>query len=136
MCLYLTKSPFEKLLPSLWLYRPKTAKKDIRVYKVLGVPSLATPFRLERYTLEERKSVPKFGLSIGREPAVTEGLHAYTNLEDALSYSDLFYRAFRATIPAGSKYYINSRGWAIVSLDLIVHNMAWNPKHKRFEKFL
>ena len=123
MCLYTNK-------------RSRIAKEDIQVFKMfrdidgrVTTPKYVTPFR--RATLSFNKLLPKVMLGVEtnyfwflNEYAstlfeVNEGYHAYT-INPVWNRGEAHTKIFNATIPKGTRYYINKHNH-IVAETIIIH---------------
>lgn len=114
--------------------KPKTATKDIVVYKILSVYSthLASPYMNFVYDLDmlyETKFTKTKGCS-GRGYYIYAGFHAYTSKKIA-SNTDLdcsfstYERIYKCVIPKGSTYYISSDDKEIVADKIIIKRKLW-----------
>lgn len=112
MCLKKNKTFLEKIFG----VRFKTAKKDIKVYKVFEVESegiLRTPFRKTIYEYGVEIEVKLRPLINCKHFVLSDnGFHSYTNVEEAIKLRNnirYMYRDFTVTeliIPKGAKYLI------------------------------
>lgn len=126
MCLELTK-------PSR---RPKTARKDIIVYKVLNVdptrnhPSgrmLFSPYRLSRWEFGKLRTEVDWKwqesqYTARRHGTIDYGLHACQSIETAVRHGVHHHSnrwVFKAVIPKGAEYYLGDRD-DIVSNEMMV----------------
>lgn len=117
---------------------PKIAKKDIKVYKILGKidKKFLTPYR--SYRMNEGyhyiQTGKKFGvfLSSGMYPyRIEKGLHAYTTLNAAIDqkYHGLISQIIvEMIIPKGSEYFIDKIGKQICS-----DNLIWYKEAKQYQ---
>ncbi len=118
--------------------RPKIAKKDIVVYKILknrrvglsGRPAWATVYQNFKfskgyhYYQEVYKSEGEFGISfkqdsLGVRVRIDEGLHAWTTKSTASRNCFGDVKIFEMIIPKGSKYYLGRNG------DIVSNNLIW-----------
>lgn len=99
MCLYLTSS------------EPKVAKKKVRCYKIL-LKDMTSPFFPKHYYLGATETSV-----LGRNfQAIQEGLHTYSDLEQATkAYDDYYTKKFgkgcvlvECFIPEGGTYYVGT----------------------------
>ena len=119
MCLYTNK-------------RSRIAKEDIQVFKVLRIYDgrYVTPYR--KATLSPNKLLPKVKLGVEtnyfwflNEYAsalfeVNEGYHSYLSEIKAINNKCSLERIFNATIPKGTRYYIDKPHY-IVAETMIIH---------------
>ena len=126
MCLMIKRSKFNKFiehkLKILLIPKPKKAKKDIKVFKVLELNGL---FLHSPYYNKERcwainwlyksniQGDVSFQENLFRSMIeVSQGFHAYTSLNDAYLKKLLNkdYVVCEAIIPKGSRYYLGTHG--------------------------
>lgn len=128
MCLVKQKNWFQKLFNLK--VKPKKARKDIVVYKVLRKTALCdylySPVRDFRYDLNKLYKVDSLDIHYDCPGStfikVERGLHAYSTLKRAKDKFDTaypYYRVYQAIIPKGSLY-IEGEDEEIVSNQLIV----------------
>ena len=130
MCLILKRSKFNKFiehkLKILLIPKPKKARKDIKVFKVLELNGLflhSPHYNQERcwainwlYKSNMRGNV-SFQENLFRSMIeVSQGFHAYTSLNDACLKKLLNkdYIVCEAIIPRGSRYYLGMQGAIII----------------------
>ena len=121
MCLYTNK-------------RSRIAKEDIQVFKVLRIYDgrYVTPYR--KATLSPNKLLPKVKLGVitdylwflkrrdgfNTRFSVGEGYHSYLSEIKAINNKCSLERIFNATIPKGTRYYIDKPHY-IVAETMIIH---------------
>lgn len=119
MCLTGNKNWWQRNFPIFNKVKPKIASKDIVVYKVLEKynltsdkwysPFMGTPYILGQSNYAEIFIYQKYDR---KKFTVEEGIHAYTNLNQAIMKSGYGhykrYGVFKCIIPKGSKYLIGN----------------------------
>lgn len=122
MCLIVKRSKFNKFiehkLKVLFIPKPKRARKDIKVFKVLELNGLFlhSPYYDKDkcwainwvYKSDIRGDVSFQEDSFHSIIQVSQGFHAYVTLVNAILYKD--YVVCEAIIPKGSRYYLGMQG--------------------------
>ena len=101
--------------------KPKKAKKDIIVYKILD-KDCVSPYRGFKYNLGVKydTDMESFNTPFDNGLYIDVGFHAFTSKRALLKSSLKSRIAFKCIIPKGSSYYISSCKKEIVSDSIII----------------
>lgn len=111
--------------------KPKIAKEDIIVYKVLVNYGnrLHSPYQWYLYKLNELVTIDKFGIDYSRINTklffIYEGLHSYISKELAFKEQKSWVpieniSVYEGIVPKGSEYYVSKDRTELVSNNLII----------------
>lgn len=134
MCLTITKLHFRKL-------KPKKAKKNIKVYKIL-LANMEAPIQNYRYRPNRHNPIVDFTYShtyynlefsfLFSKHEICAGYHAFTSLKAAIKLHKAFLPSITyihvAYIPKGAQYYKSKR--QIVSNSIVVTSIVLYPKRR------